>query len=161
MKTKKKGDLLAKEHKKNPDFLCDLKCKFWDLSPLFIRLGLAVVFMAHGYAKLTGLGGTASFFGSIGIPAPELMAPFVAGVEFFGGLAMLLGIFTQVSGLLLACTMIVALWTTKISTGQPLGKMELDLAMLAMSLSMVFNCAGKYSLEAMLCKDCKDGECKM
>lgn len=151
---------MKNENKKHSNLLCDLQCKFWDLSPLFIRLGLAVVFIAHGYAKLTGLDGTAQFFGSIGIPAPGLMAPFVGGVEFFGGLAMLLGIGTQVAGILLACVMAVALWTTKISAGQPLGRMELDLVMLAMSLSMAFNCAGKYSLDSVLFKGCKEGECK-
>lgn len=151
---------MKNEGKKHSGILCDLKCKFHGFAPLFIRLGLALVFMAHGYSKLTGLGGTAQFFGSIGIPAPELMAPFVAGVEFFGGLAMLLGVGTQIAGFLLACVMLTAVWTTKISTGQPLGKMELDLAMLAMSLSMVFSSAGKYSLEALLCNGCKDGRCE-
>jgi putative oxidoreductase len=56
----------------------------------------------------------AEFFASLGIPAPHLQAPFVAGVEFIGGTLILLGLFTRLAALPLMGTMVVAIITAKL-----------------------------------------------
>jgi putative oxidoreductase len=48
-----------------------------------------------------------------GVPAPHVLAPFVSGVEFFGGLFLLLGLFTRISAGALGITMIIAIRSAK------------------------------------------------
>jgi putative oxidoreductase len=88
-----------------------------DLGLFLLRLALALVFIAHGWAKLTGLGMTESFFSSIGIPAAGAMAVIVALVELLGGLSMLTGLFTNYSGWFLFVVMGVAILQVKLAKG--------------------------------------------
>jgi putative oxidoreductase len=77
------------------------------------RLALGWVFMQSGWGKLHNLENVVGYFDSLGIPAPHLQAPFVAGVEFVGGLLILGGLFTRFVSVPLAITMVVALLTAK------------------------------------------------
>jgi putative oxidoreductase len=62
------------------------------LGPLALRIYLAPIFILAGYAKLANVDDLVPFFGSLGIPAPELMV-YVAGLtEFLGGIALVLGL---------------------------------------------------------------------
>ncbi len=128
-----------------------------DLALLAVRL-VFVAFMLHGMQKFTMLDGIGKFFGSIGIPAPELMAVVVAAVETFGSLAVILGIGTAYAAPLLAFVMLVAILTAKLggalSKGLPFGLlgMEIDLANLLSSLAVMFAGPGRYSLEEYLRK---------
>ena len=70
------------------------------------RILLAAIFIFSGFGKLADIGGTAGYFGSIGLPVPLLTAWIVALLEFFGGLAVLIGFQTRIAALLLAaCTL--------------------------------------------------------
>ncbi len=77
------------------------------------RLALGWVFMQSGWGKLHNLENVIGYFDSLGIPAPHLQAPFVAGVEFVGGLLILGGLFTRFFSVPLAIAMVVALLTAK------------------------------------------------
>ncbi len=66
------------------------------------RILLAAIFIFSGFGKLADIGGTAGYFGSIGLPVPLLTAWIVALLEFFGGLAVLIGFQTRIAALLLA-----------------------------------------------------------
>lgn len=82
---------------------------------IFIRLSLAGVFIFEGLQKLTHpneLG--AGRFASIGIPAPELMGPFVGVVELIAGLMFLIGYLSRVAAVPIIVIMIVAIVSTKI-----------------------------------------------
>jgi len=81
--------------------------------PLVIRLIMGFIFFQSGLGKLRHLSNVVEFFTSLGIPFPQLQAPFVAGVEFLGGLCLLVGLGTRYVSVPLACTMIVALLTAK------------------------------------------------
>jgi putative oxidoreductase len=59
----------------------------------------------HIIAKITG------FFMSLNIPFPGFNAHFISGLEFFGGLLLILGLASRLTGLLLAANMLVAYWT--------------------------------------------------
>ena len=67
------------------------------LAPLVARIVTGWVFLLSGW----------------GIPAPHVLAPFVSGVEFFGGLFLLLGLLTRISAGALGITMIVAIKSAK------------------------------------------------
>jgi putative oxidoreductase len=83
------------------------------LAPLFARLTVGYVFLLSGWRKLHALPQITENFISWGIPFPHLLAPFVSGVEFFGGLFLLLGLLTRVSAGALGVTMIVAIASAK------------------------------------------------
>jgi putative oxidoreductase len=83
------------------------------LAPLFARITVGWVFMWSGWGKLQNLPQVTDNFVSWGIPLPHLLTPFVSGVEFFGGLLLLLGLLTRISAGALGITMIVAIRAAK------------------------------------------------
>jgi putative oxidoreductase len=84
--------------------------------PLFARLVVGLVFALTGWGKLHnlhGADGVIEYFRSLGIPAPELQAPFAASMELACGLALLAGLCTRLAAVPLIVIMIVALKTTQ------------------------------------------------
>ncbi len=86
---------------------------FMWLGPLFARIVVGWVFMWSGWEKLNALPQITANFVSWGIPFPQITTPFVSGVEFFGGLFLLLGLFTRIAGVPLVIVMIVAIISAK------------------------------------------------
>jgi len=84
------------------------------LPPTLARLTLGWVFIFSGWGKLHNLDEIVDFFREIGIPAPQLQAPFVSGVEFVCGLLVLLGLFTRIAAPPLVGVMIVAILTARL-----------------------------------------------
>lgn len=72
------------------------------------RILLSVLFILAGFGKLTAIGGTAGWFGSIGLPAPTVVAVVVGLLEFFGGLAVLAGFYSRIAAIALAVFTIAA-----------------------------------------------------
>ncbi len=79
------------------------------LAPLFARITVGWVFLWSGWGKLHALPQITDNFVSWGVPFPHLLTPFVSGVEFFGGLFLLVGLLTRISAGALGITMIVAI----------------------------------------------------
>lgn len=78
------------------------------LGPLAFRIFLAPIFILAGMGKLSGIENTAAWFGSLGIPAPMLMA-YIAGLtEFIGGMLLIPGIAVRWVAVPLMFTMAVA-----------------------------------------------------
>jgi len=75
---------------------------------LVARVLVGVVFLMSGYGKLTGLEAFAAGLARQGVPFTSLMAPLGAAVEFFGGLALIVGIGTRYAAALLVVFVIVA-----------------------------------------------------
>jgi len=84
-------------------------------SVILIRLVVGWVFLSEGIQKFlfpAALG--AGRFAQIGIPNPQIMAPFVGAVEIlFGGL-LILGLFTRLATVPLLIVISVAIRTTKV-----------------------------------------------
>jgi len=80
-----------------------------------VRLAIAIVFVSEGIQKFVypaALG--AGRFAKIGIPAPEVMGPFIGIVEIGCGALVLFGLFTRLAALLLLADMTVAILSTKL-----------------------------------------------
>jgi putative oxidoreductase len=74
------------------------------------RVLIGTLFVPAGYGHLTGLTGFAQYLGSQGLPVPMAWAIVGAVIEFFGGLAIVVGFKTRHAALLLtAFTLIAAL----------------------------------------------------
>jgi putative oxidoreductase len=83
------------------------------LAPLFARIVVGWVFLWSGWGKLHSLPAIIDNFAGWHIPAPNILAPFVSGVEFIGGLFLLIGFMTRISAGALGVTMIVAVISAK------------------------------------------------
>jgi putative oxidoreductase len=81
--------------------------------PLIMRLIVGYVFMMSGWGKLNNLPQITQNFAEWGIVFPKIMTPFVSGVEFFGGIMLMLGLFTRIPAAMLAFTMLVAIKSAK------------------------------------------------
>jgi putative oxidoreductase len=77
-------------------------------APLFARIVVGWVFLWSGWGKLHNLPAIIDNFAGWHIPAPHILAPFVSGVEFFGGLFLLLGLLTRISAGALGVTMFLS-----------------------------------------------------
>ncbi|HLC50334.1 MAG TPA: DoxX family protein [Candidatus Nanoarchaeia archaeon] len=125
------------------------KLNEWALA--LLRVVLGVLFTYHGYVKLFvpgGFKGTVAFFLAIGLPVPAYTALLVSVVEFFGGLALIVGLLTRWTSALLFVEMLVALFKVHLKNGFFIGSSygyEFVLLLLA-SLAVVYACgAGNYA----------------
>jgi putative oxidoreductase len=122
-----------------------------DIVALIARVGIGVIFIAHGWRKVftDGVGETAAGFREAGVPLPGLSAWFVALVELFGGLAMIIGLLVPVAGVLLAAIMLGAFVFVHAEHGVFVdeGGGELVFALGATSLLLAVTGAGRLSLD--------------
>ena len=91
-----------------------LVSKFDWFPGLLSRTTIGCIFIQSGWGKLQHLDKVVGFFRSLGIPAPQLQAPFVAGVELGCGTLVLIGLLTRVAAIPLMATMVVAIITAKL-----------------------------------------------
>jgi putative oxidoreductase len=128
------------------------------LDALALRLGAGVIFSAHGAQKLFGwfggygLDGTAAWMASIGLEPGMLMALAAGSAEFFGGIFLILGLLVRPSALVLAITMVVAIVSVHLQHGFFMSSngYEFALALLAMSIALLFRGAGSIALDNVL-----------
>jgi uncharacterized membrane protein YphA (DoxX/SURF4 family) len=134
------------------------------LAPLLLRLGIGLTFFFAGLGKIMGgIDGVVGFFGSLGIPAPGIMAPFVAYLELIGGLALILGVLTRLFGSLFIAVMAVAIVTARLSgameaEGLPaaFNEIRLEVVLLLGSAALVLWGAGALSIDAAVLGDRPD-----
>jgi putative oxidoreductase len=81
--------------------------------PLLMRLVVGYTFMLAGWGKLNNLPQMVQNFTEWGIPFPQILTPFVSGVECFGGAMLILGLFTRIPAAMLAVVMVVAVKVAK------------------------------------------------
>ena len=139
-------------------------------SVILIRIAVGAVFLSEGIQKFlfpNELG--AGRFIKIGIPAPEVMGPFVGLVEIVCGSLIIVGLLTRLAAILLIIDMCVALISTKlpILLGHGFWRFSLsklssygfwsmaheartDFAMLLGSILLLMVGAGAWSLDAQL-----------
>jgi putative oxidoreductase len=78
-------------------------------APLLTRITLGHAFFLTGRGKLAHFEDFVGFMAARGIPFPEANAAFVARLEYYGGMALVLGLLTRLVAAGLASTMVVAL----------------------------------------------------
>jgi len=78
---------------------------------LVVRLAVGLEFFGSGLGKLGKLSGLIQYFRSLGIPAPEIQAPFVATTELVCGALIVVGLLTRPAAVMLCGVMLVAIVT--------------------------------------------------
>jgi putative oxidoreductase len=84
-------------------------------APLAVRIVVGWVFLWSGWGKLHILPRMIENFREWGIPAPEILAPFVSGMEFVGGLLLLVGLLTRFTAVPMMVIMVVAILSAKLA----------------------------------------------
>jgi putative oxidoreductase len=122
-----------------------------DLGLLLLRIGIGMAFMAHGYPKLFmgGVAGLTKGLAAAGIPG-GLFAAYLSGIaEFFGGIALALGLFFRPLTVVMAFNMLVAL-LFHLNLGDPYVKYSHALESGILFISLIFVGPGKFSLDEKL-----------
>ena len=130
----------------------------WGITVLRIIVG--IIFMAHGSQKLFGwfggggLAGTAQFMESLGLTPATLMAALSGGAEFFGGLALVVGLLARPAALALSVTLVVAILSVHIGNGLFMSNngYEFALALLAGTVAVMIEGAGRFSLDRLIAR---------
>jgi len=125
---------------------------------LLIRLVVGLLFMGHGAQKLFGwfggygIKGTGEFFDSIGLKPGEKMALLAGVAELIGGALFILGLLTPLAGLVIAATMVIAIWKVHGANGiwATQNGYEYNLVLLVVALAVSVMGAGAYSLDAII-----------
>jgi putative oxidoreductase len=136
-----------------------------DVGLLLIRVMLGVVFVYHGSQKLfgafggPGLEGFAGFMTKMGLPMPYLQAVLAGSAEFFGGLALLLGLATRLAVVPMVVTMLVASFMVhgKAFSVQN-GGMEYPLTLAVVLVGLGLTGPGALALDAVLRRRTPDAD---
>ncbi len=129
-------------------------------APLALRVPAGIIFAAHGAQKLFGafggygLDGTGQWMASIGLEPGYLMALLAGSGEFFGGLAILIGLLVRPAAAVLAFAMLVAIFAVHIGNGLFMSNngYEFGLALFAISVSLMVSGGGALSVDRLLNK---------
>jgi putative oxidoreductase len=122
------------------------------LAPLVARIVTGWVFLRSGWGKLNDLPFVIENFAEWGIPAPGVFGPVTGGIEFFGGILLLVGLMTRIAAGALGVVMIVAvaavLWVD-VETFFDLVALE-EVMYLALFLWLAIAGAGAVSIDRLL-----------
>jgi putative oxidoreductase len=125
--------------------------RYRDAGLLFLRIGIGILFLLHGWPKISGgpdlwgkLGGE---MGKIGLGfAPAFWGFMAAFAEFGGGILLMLGFLFRPALLLMIITMLVAIMH-HFTGGDPASNAYQAIEMAILFISLFFIGAGKYSLD--------------
>ena len=121
------------------------------VAAIILRLAIGGLFIIHGYPKLGAQQRKqgAEWMKSMGLPGGFILLGGV--VEFFGGIAMLLGVFTSIIALLFAIWMLSTTWLAAGKMKKKfVGGYELDIILLLASLALAAIGGGIYSIDHLL-----------
>ncbi len=124
---------------------------YTDVAALIGRLALGALFLAHGWPKIKDMTKPIGFVKGTGWPGGAAFAVLFTLLEFFGGLALIVGFLTQIVAVLfvleMAATTIFA--KTKLKKNFMSGY-ELDVAYAAFALVLALLGPGAWSLDRLL-----------
>ena len=133
--------------------ILDRIARFWyrrSLGLLLIRLVAGLIFLVHGWEKVTHIPMVVGFFSMLGLPA--WVALFIAWVEIICGLMLIFGVATRVAGAVLGIDMLVAILLTGIGRG--FHAHEFELLLMAVSFGLALMGSGRWSLYKLECTRC-------
>ena len=96
----------------------------------------------YGFAGVTGA------FTQMGVPFPGVTGPFIALLEFFGGMALVIGFLTRLVALGFVFDMLVAILLVQLKRG--FSGYELEFLLLVSSVALFIAGAGGFSVDARI-----------
>jgi putative oxidoreductase len=123
-----------------------------DVADLLFRLLVGLLFVPHGYAKLfVNPEFFVKFFGGLGLNPPAFFVYFIGGLEFFGGLAIAIGLLTRPLAFMLFIDMTVAAYLVHLPKGwSGPGGAEYVVTLAVISLVLAMRGSGRLSVDRMI-----------
>ncbi len=142
----------------NKQFLKNIFTSNNSVSSLVLRVPVGIILSAHGAQKLFawfggyGLEGTGQWMECIGLAPGFIMALLAGSAEFFGGLALIVGLLTRPAALISAFTMVIAIFSVHASNGLFMSNngYEFALALLAATSALTIQGGGKFSIDTLI-----------
>jgi len=142
----------------NKQFLQNVFSTTGGFGALALRIPLGIILAAHGAQKLFGwfggygLEGTGQWMASIGLEPGYLMALLAGSAEFFGGIALVIGVLVRPAALVSAFTMLVAIFAVHIDNGLFMSNngYEFALALFAASVALTFQGSGSVAIDNII-----------
>ena len=115
-----------------------------------LRIAAGTIFIRHGAQKLFtfGFAGVTGAFTHMGVPFPGVTGPFIALLEFFGGIALVIGVLTRLLALGFAFDMLGAILLVQLKNG--FSHYELEFLLLVSSMALFLAGAGRFSVDALI-----------
>lgn len=136
-----------------------------DWTGLIVRLTFGLILWPHGAQKLFGWFGGYGFEGTMNfftgtVHMPWVLGFFVVIIEFFGALAIIAGLASRIWGALMIMLFIGIIFTSHLDNGffmnwfgnQKGEGYEFDLLMIGLSIAILVNGAGKFSIDGLISK---------
>ena len=124
------------------------------LGILVARVGIGIIFLAHGWQKAftNGLDATTAGFEAMGVPLPGISAFFATWIELIGGIALIVGAAVPIFGILLFLDMVGAFFLVHVDKGifASEGGYELVLALGVGSLLLAVVGSGRFGVDGLL-----------
>jgi putative oxidoreductase len=120
------------------------------LAAIFARVVVGVLFFESGRGKLFyKLDELKEYFVQLGIPFAHLQAPFVATIEFFGGICLILGLATRLISVPLAAIMAVATWTAQLDKAKTVGHFLYlpEVLLIVIFVWLIFSGPGRFAVD--------------
>ncbi|MBG9991467.1 DoxX family protein [Pseudoalteromonas sp. NZS37] len=130
------------------------------VAALILRVPVGLILAAHGAQKLFawfggyGLEGTGQWMASIGLEPGYWLAMMAGSAEFFGGIALAIGLLTRPAAVVAGFTMMIAIFSVHISNGLFMANngYEYALTLLVVTVVLAIQGAGSFSLDNVLVK---------
>ncbi|MBG9995716.1 DoxX family protein [Pseudoalteromonas sp. NZS127_1] len=130
------------------------------VAALILRVPVGLILAAHGAQKLFawfggyGLEGTGQWMASIGLEPGYWLAMMAGSAEFFGGIALAIGLLTRPAAVVAGFTMLIAIFSVHISNGLFMANngYEYALTLLVVTIVLAIQGAGSFSLDNVLAK---------
>ena len=115
-----------------------------------LRIAAGTIFIRHGAQKLFtfGFAGVTGAFTHMGVPFPGVTGPFIALLEFFGGIALVIGVLTRLLALGFAFDMLGAILLVQLKNG--FSHYELEFLLLVSSVALFLAGGGRFSVDALI-----------
>lgn len=131
---------------------------------LILRVPVGLILAAHGAQKLFawfggyGLEGTGQWMASIGLEPGYWLALMAGSAEFFGGIALALGLLTRPAAVVTAFTMLIAIFSVHINNGLFMANngYEYALTLLVVTAALAVQGAGSFSVDSVIAKKLAD-----
>lgn len=130
------------------------------VAALILRVPVGLILAAHGAQKLFawfggyGLEGTGQWMASIGLEPGYWLAMMAGSAEFFGGIALAIGLLTRPAAVVAGFTMLIAIFSVHISNGLFMANngYEYALTLLVVTVVLAIQGVGSFSLDNVLAK---------
>ncbi|WP_024609749.1 MULTISPECIES: DoxX family protein [unclassified Pseudoalteromonas] len=130
------------------------------VAALILRVPVGLILAAHGAQKLFawfggyGLEGTGQWMASMGLEPGYWLAMMAGSAEFFGGIALAIGLLTRPAAVVAGFTMLIAIFSVHISNGLFMANngYEYALTLLVVTVVLAIQGAGSFSLDNVLAK---------